>query len=104
MRAGSTEEQEANMDETTQTAEVKPERPGKIGGGFIVLARRGKKAILMGSPHPWEHGDFDSAYNEAIRLSEAHPGRKFVVLQQVIDTVSDRPLADAEVEKVAEPA
>lgn len=91
------------MEETTNEA-PKPEREGKIGGGFIVLQRRGAKGILVGSPHPWEHGDFDSAYNEAVRLSEVHPGRKFVVMQQVIDTVSDRPLADPEIEKVAEPA
>lgn len=56
-----------------------------IGGGFFVF-RRGKTTGRVGvrlNTIPFEHGSYESAAQEAKRLSEVSPGEAFSVFEEL---------------------
>ena len=59
-------------------------RPNEvIGGGFFVFRRGNYANRVKPGPLPFEHGTFESAQTEAIRLANEHPGLKFIILQDL---------------------
>lgn len=67
------------MDQAVENIVPEAAREGKIGGGYIILKRAGKKGHLRGAFMPWEHGDLDKTREEARRLADEHRGVEFVV-------------------------
>lgn len=55
----------------------------QIGGGFFVNKRGASGRISFVGMRPFEHPSLESAIAERDRLSELHPGSKFVVLGEV---------------------
>lgn len=62
---------------------LKIRRGEVIGGGWFVFRRGEYGNRIKPGPLPYEHGTFESAQKEAVRLTEINPGQKFVILQDL---------------------
>jgi hypothetical protein len=67
-------------------------RNEKLGGGFFVFRRHADNRIHPGAS-PFEHGDYDGAATEALRLSRT--GDTFEVYGRMLSIGGDRDAADA---------
>lgn len=85
---------------------VKNGRAGEvIGGGYFVFRRGDDTGRIRPSPHfPFEHATLDAAMDEARRLSEKVPGKRFAVLSVIHEYEVAIPDAALAVEPVVEPA
>lgn len=70
-----------------------------VGGGYIVLRRGrafGRISIDKGKL-PFEHGSYDSAMQECVRLAKQHPGVAFDVWQVRLGMqLEPRPIEEAQ--------